>query len=170
MKKSFLFSAILVIACIPFAFAGQGEGPGPGGPGGPNNHDGPEIGGPPEMIIEKGFGKSLEDLKLTEDQQEKLREIRDSSKRDIFNLKHEIQLAVMDIQDEYKKEKSDSAKISGYIDKLSDAQKKLMKIRSDQMLKMKAVLTPEQFKKLIKKIDKSKDRVKKSFFDKLRGK
>jgi Spy/CpxP family protein refolding chaperone len=38
------------------------------------------------------------------------------------------------------------------------------------MLKMKAVLTPEQFRKLLQKMDKSKEKVKKGFFDRLTGK
>jgi Spy/CpxP family protein refolding chaperone len=166
MKKALFFAAVLAIAFIPFALAEHGEGPGPGGPGG---HDGQEMGAP-DMMMEKGFNRALEDLKLTDEQEQKLREIKDSSKRDIFNLKHEIQLAIMDIQDEYKKETSDATRINACIDKLSDAQKKLMKIRSGQMLRMKAVLTPEQFKKLLQKMDKAKDKVKKGFFEKLTGK
>jgi hypothetical protein len=38
------------------------------------------------------------------------------------------------------------------------------------MLKMKLVLTPEQFKQLLKKIGNSKNKMKKGFFDKLKGK
>jgi Spy/CpxP family protein refolding chaperone len=160
MKKVLVLVAALAIAYIPFARA---EGPA-GQPA-----EGQEIGSGPDMM-DKGFSKAIDGLKLTEEQQQKLGEIRDSSKREILVLKHEIQLAVLDIQDEYKKDKSDAAKINSFIDKLADAQKKMMKLRSEQMLKMKAVLTPVQFKNLLEKMDKAKTKVKKSFFDRLRGK
>ena len=160
MKKVLLLAALAAFALIPLAAADDGKGPG---------HEGQEM-GVHGMMMENGLDKALADLKLTDAQELKLREIKDASKRDIFNLRHEIQLAIMDIQDEYKKEKSDAVKINACIDKLSDAQKKLMKIRSDEMLKMKAVLTPEQFKKLIEKMEKAKNNQNKSFFDRLRGK
>ena len=160
MKKEFLLAAVMVMAFTPFAFGDPGDH----GPGGPP--DGQDMGGP-EMMMERGFNNALEELKLTEEQQQKLHDIRDSSKRDIFNLRHEIQLSIMDIQDEYKKEKSDASRINASIDKLAADQKKLMRIRSDQMLKMKDVLTPDQFKKLMKKIDKARNNAKKGFLDKL---
>jgi Spy/CpxP family protein refolding chaperone len=163
MKKTLLLAASMVIASIPFIFAESGEGPIPG------MHEGQEIGSP-EIMMEKGLTKALGDLKLTEQQEQKLREIRDSSKRDMMVLRHEIQLAILDIQEEYKNEKTDPVKINSCIDKLSEAQKKMMKLRSAQMLKMKLVLTPEQFKQLLKKIDNSKNKMKKGFFDKLKGK
>ena len=166
MKKAVLLAVIITAAFIPFVIAGPADSHGPEGPGGHNGH---EIGAP-DMMMEKGFDMAMQDLKLTAEQEQKLRDLKDASKRDIFNLRHEIQLAIMDIQDEYKKEKSDAAKINAYIDKLSDAQKKLMKIRSEQMLKMKTVLTPDQFRKLLQKMEKAKEKANKGFFERLLGK
>ena len=158
MRRIALLTTAMVLAFIPFAFA---EGP----HGNPDSPGAPEMGGPPDMMMDKGFMKALDEIGLTEDQEQKLREIHGSNKRDILNLRHEIQLAVLDIQDEYKKEKSDEGRINSFIDKISAAQTKLMKIRSSQMLKMKAVLTPEQFKKLTDKMDRVKPKAKKGFFD-----
>lgn len=166
MKKVLLFAAAIAIASLPYVFAVPGEGPGPGSPAG---NESQEASGP-DAIMEKNYDKALEDLKLTDEQREKIRAIREASKRDIMILRHEVQLAILDIQQEYKKDKSDGAKINSYIDKLSDAQKKLMKLRSAQMLKMKEVLTPEQFKQLLNKIDRVKAKAKKGFFDRFKAK
>ena len=110
----------------------------------------------PESTMEKTFDNVIDELKLTGAQEQKIHEIRESSKRDIFSLRNEMRIAVWDIQDELKKESSDNGKINSAIDRLTDAQKKLIKLRTDQMLKTKQVLAPEQFKKLILEMEKHK--------------
>ncbi len=157
MRKIFVLTAVMAFAVVPFIFAAPPKGGG---------HGNPEMGGR-GMMMDQGVMRFLDELNLTEEQKSKLREVHSGNKRDIMNLRHEIQLAVFDMQEEYKKDKSDAVKINSFIDKISEAQKKMMKIRSAQMLEMKAVLTPEQFKKLVAKMDKVKAKVKKGFFEKL---
>jgi Spy/CpxP family protein refolding chaperone len=158
MKRILILAAVFAFAIVPFTFADP--------PPQEGGHGGPDMGGP-GMMMDQSVMKFMDDMKLTEDQKDKLREIHGENKRDIISLRHEIELAVFDMQEEYKKEKSDPAKINSCIDKIADAQKKMMKIRSAQMLKMKAILTPEQFKTLAKKMDKAKQRIKVGFFQKL---
>jgi Spy/CpxP family protein refolding chaperone len=161
MKKTIIFFAVITALHFSMIFAGPGEGPeGQGGPGNPEMV-------PPDAMMERGFNNAIDGLKLTDDQHQKLREIKDANKREVLNLRHEIQLAIMDIQDEYKKAASDEAKISSAIEKLAAAQKKLMKIRASEMLKMKAVLTPGQFKQFLNKLDRVKAKSKKGFLQKL---
>jgi len=120
-----------------------------------------------DLFIDRGLKQALKDLNLTAEQEQKIRDIQSLGRRDILNLRHEMQLAVFDIQEEYKKAKSDESKINACIDKLADAQRKIMKIRSSQMIKMKAVLTPEQFNKLAEKLDNGRAMPKKGFFDRM---
>jgi len=147
MKKKFFMVSALTVFLTAFSYAIPDMSP-------PDK----------ELTIDQGFKQALKELNLSPEQEQKLRGIQSAGKRDIMNLRHEIQLAVFDIQEEYKKPKSDEAKISSYLDKLAEAQKKLMKIRSGQMLKMKAVLTSEQFSKLAEKLDRDKKKHKKGLF------
>lgn len=152
MKNFLLIPFFILVALIPLAFAQPQEGA-------------PDIGGGPDMMMDRGFKHALEGLNLTGEQQQKLRDIQGGNKKEILGLMQEIQRVVLDIQEEYKKEKSDAGRINGYIDRLSNAQNRMMKLRSAQMLEMKAVLTHEQFRKLTEKLDKAKERMKKSFMN-----
>jgi Spy/CpxP family protein refolding chaperone len=161
MKKLILFTTVMFLVLIPIAYSENGPEPGKGGPG-------DEIG--PESTMERGFDRVIDDLKLTDAQEQKIHEIRESSKRDIFTLRNEIHMAVWDIQDELKKEVSDKGKINSAIDRLSDAEKKLIKLRTEQMLKIKEVLTPEQFKLLTREIEKHKNKISKKILEKMKDK
>jgi len=145
MKKFVYLAALLLLAFVPYVTAGDEPG---------QHGADQELG--PESTMEKSFDRVIDELKLTGAQEQKLHEIRESSKRDIFSLRNEMHIAVWDIQDELKKESSDNGKINSAIDRLTDAQKKLIKLRTDQMLKTKQILTPEQFKKLILEMEKHK--------------
>lgn len=112
----------------------------------------------------------IDDLKLSPEQVKKLRDMRDADKREIIKTHTEIRLAMMDMQDEYKKEKPDMKKIDEAIDKISEFEKKIMKIRASHMLKTKEILTKEQFEKMMMNLDKGKEKMKKKFFNRLNDK
>lgn len=154
MRKFVYFTAFLFLAFVPFVTAESAN----------SSSTEQDIG--PESTMERSFDNVIDGLTLTGDQEQKIHEIRESSKRDIFSLRNEMRLAVWDIQDELKKENSDNAKINSAIDRLTDAQKKLIKLRTDQMLKTKQVLTPEQFKKLILEMEKHRIKSMKKGVDK----
>lgn len=91
----------------------------------------------------------IDELNLSEEQIDKLKDIRKKSKREIEELRHKIKLAIWDIQDEFANKNPDKNKIDSTIEKISDYQKNLMKIRINQMFEIKKILTDEQYKKLI---------------------
>jgi Spy/CpxP family protein refolding chaperone len=148
-----LLSAFPLLAAAPETQGETHEGPG----------DSVGILGP------EGVFKLVDELKLSDDQVNKLHAIKDSSKRDIFAAHNEMMMTVWDIQDEMKKESPDKAKLYAMADKIADAQKKIARLRIDQMLQVKAILTPDQFAKLTSLIEARKDKMKKKLIDKVIG-
>ncbi len=113
------------------------------GEGGPNQPDNPGI-----LGTEKIFAIA-DELKLTDEQLNKLRDLKKKSKREIEELRHQIKLAMWDVQDEFANKNPDKSKIESAVEKISNNQKQIMKIRIDQMFEIKKILTDEQFKKLL---------------------
>ncbi|MCX8093571.1 MAG: Spy/CpxP family protein refolding chaperone [Candidatus Goldbacteria bacterium] len=124
---------------------------------------------PPPLCMNKtSFGMEgilhlSEKLNLSGEQIEKIRQIRDDAKKDIVNARKEIKKSMDALQNEFKKTKPDRDKINKLIDEISSNQKKMMVIRTEQMLKIKEILTPEQFKKLINIFEKHKKKFKKIY-------
>ncbi len=110
-----------------------------------------------------------EELNLTGEQIEKIRKIQGDSKKETSNLRKEIKKSMDALQEEFKKSKSDKDKINNLINKISDNQKRLMLIRSEQMLKIKEILTEKQFKELIKIFETHKKTFKKRFMKKFKN-
>jgi Spy/CpxP family protein refolding chaperone len=161
MKKVLWIPAIVVLLLFAFplmAAAQETQGEAHEGPGDSVGILGPE-----------GVFKLVDELKLSDDQANKLHAIKDSSKRDIFAAHNEMMTTVWDIQDEMKKESPDKAKLYAMADKIADTQKKIARLRIDQMLQVKAVLTAEQFTKLTSLIEARKDKMKKKLIDKVIG-
>ncbi len=113
-----------------------------------------------------------EELNLSSGQIKKLEDLKDSSKRKVSDLRHEIRKYRWDIQDELKSKNPDKEKISKAIDGIAKNQKKLMEIRVNQALGVKKILTDEQFIKLTAAMEhgkrKFRDKSKKNFFDRFR--
>lgn len=106
------------------------------------------------------------ELNLSDEQIIMLKEIRDKSRKEIFNLRNEIKTLIWDIQDEFKKQNADKNKVNSLVDRISENQKKLMKLRVEQFFEVKKILTEEQFKKLTKLLEEKKKEFKKKFFKK----
>jgi Spy/CpxP family protein refolding chaperone len=156
MVKKLALAAAVMFFVLPFAYAEAGPGPGP------DMDDG--IG--PEMAI-GGIFKVIDELKLTPEQETKLQEMRDSSKREMLSLRTELKTTVWDIQDEFKKDKVDRAKINSLTDKMADIEKKLIKARTEHMFKVREILTLEQFKQMITLLEKHKGKMQKKFREKM---
>ena len=153
MGKRLMIAALFMLAVLPFTYAA--ERPGTDGDDG--------IG--PGMAL-GGVFKVIDELKLTPQQEEKLQAMRDSSKREMFSLRNELKTTVWDIQDEFKKDAVDKAKINRLTDKMADIEKRLIKTRTEHMFKLKEILTPEQFKKMISLLEKHKGKIMKKFMPK----
>ena len=154
-NKNIFILLVFFIFALQFLYAEPVEkpfmGPGPQ----PDEH---KLGLGTEGVL--NFSK---ELGLTDEQIAKLKEIREKSKKEVFNLRNEIKTSIWDIQDELKKSNADKNKINNLVDKVSDNQKKLMKIRIEQFFEVKKILTEEQFKKLSKLIEERKKEFKKKF-------
>lgn len=152
---------ILLLSVSPFlaaAMSPDGQNVSQEGPGDSVGVLGPE-----------GIFRFVVELKLTDDQLNKLHAIKDSGKREVFKSHNEMMLTVWDIQDEIKKDNPDRAKLYAFTDKIAEEQKKIAKLRIDQMLAVKAVLTPDQFSKLISLMDAKKNRMKSKILEKVIG-
>ena len=122
----------------------------------------------PEMAI-GGIFKVVDGLNLTPEQESKLQAMRDSSKREMLALRTELKTTVWDIQDEFKKDTVDKAKIDKLTDKMAEIEKKLIKARTAHMFQVKEILTPEQFKKMITMLEKHKGKMQKKFKEKMKN-
>ncbi|MCX7698618.1 MAG: Spy/CpxP family protein refolding chaperone [Candidatus Goldbacteria bacterium] len=123
---------------------------------------------PPPYMNKTSFGVEgilhlSEKLNLSGEQIEKIRKLRDESKKNIVNIHKEITKSMDALQNELKKTKPDRDKINKLIDEILSNQKKMMIIRTDKMLKIKEILTEDQFKKLIKIFEKHKKKFKKIY-------
>lgn len=155
MKKNLMFVLAIVFASFPFLYAAD------------EPMHGSDDGIGPVMAISNIF-RVMDELKLTAAQEEKLQAMKDSSKRELFSMRNELMTTVWDIQDEFKKESVDKAKINSLTEKMADIEKKLIKTRTDHMFKVKEILTTEQFKKLINLLEKHKGRMQKKLMDKIK--
>jgi Spy/CpxP family protein refolding chaperone len=123
----------------------------------------------PNLVSSDKVMGLAKEINLTDEQAGRIQALTDSSKRDILNLRHEIAIAVMDIQDELKKETSDENTLKTQAAKIADNQEALMMIRINNMLEIKKILSPEQFQKLTVLLENKKSTMKKKFFEKLTG-
>ena len=131
----------------PLAYDDDGGG-GPGDPPGhgPHAHMGRQ--GGRGMRMRQGLGMRLAALDLTDAQREKLRDIHEAAARKSVQRRADIQLAHMDLRKLMRSETPSSAAVNAQIDKISKLQGDGMKARFDAMMQARAVLTPEQLKKL----------------------
>ena len=109
-----------------------------------------------------------DELELTDKQIKQIRDMMSKAKRTSFEARNNIQLSQWDIQDEIKKNKSDKGKINKLIDSISENQKKMMKLRVDNMLEVKKILSAKQFDKLtiLMESNNEKNKKKSKFFGK----
>ena len=131
----------------PMAYNDEGEG-GPGDPPGHGLH--PRMGrqGGRGMMMRRGMASRFAALDLTDAQREKLRDIHEAAARKAVQRRADIQLAHMDLRKLMRAETPSSASVNAQIDKISKLQADGMKARFEAMLQARAVLTPEQLKKL----------------------
>jgi Spy/CpxP family protein refolding chaperone len=117
---------------------------GPGGPGGMRG------GG-------RGFGRgsggglpleAMAELNLTDEQREKLSSLREQRMKAAIPIEADLKLAQIDLQKLLRNDTPDKAAVSRQADRISALRANLMKNRLSGMIEARAVLTPEQQKKL----------------------
>ena len=104
---------------------------------------------PADSTVPRPFQKMITELKLTPDQQAKLqaqhKEMREQGKV-IFEQMKKIR---ENVKAELLKDKPSPAALDDYATQLAGLQKQLIQKRHEHLLKAKAILTPEQFSKLV---------------------
>lgn len=91
------------------------------------------------------------ELELTEEQKVKLKELHQeikAARKKIFEAARDIR---MKIRDELLKETPSTSQLDLYAAELGDVHKQLSKQHNDHLLKVKAVLSAEQFSKIVNK-------------------
>jgi Spy/CpxP family protein refolding chaperone len=115
------------------------------GPGGPGGMRGPGLG--------RGSGgglplEAMAELNLTDEQREKLSSLREQRMKAAIPIEADLKLAQIDLQKLLRNDTPDKTAVSRQADRISALRASLMKNRLSGMLEARAVLTPEQQKKL----------------------
>jgi Spy/CpxP family protein refolding chaperone len=95
-------------------------------------------------------GEKADELGLTDEQMESMREVRYNFQKAQIGLRAELKTSRLELRHLMMEEKPSQGEISKLVDRIADTQKRLLKQRVDKKLAMKEILTPEQFKKFIK--------------------
>ncbi len=129
-------------------------------PGGQLNHPPP---GPGDMRMGMGDGMGarraglgrrrmlqlrLAQLDLSDAQRDKLRDLHEAHARRAIQRRADMQLARMDLHRLMRADKPDAGAVNSQIDKLARLHADGLKSRFELRMQARAVLTPEQFKKL----------------------
>jgi len=95
-------------------------------------------------------GEMSEELGLTEEQMESMRDVQYNFRKAQIGLRAELKTARLELRHLMMEENPNQGQISKLVDKIADTQKELLKQRIDKKLAMKEILTAEQFKKFMR--------------------
>ena len=95
-------------------------------------------------------GEKAEELGLTDEQMEDMREIRYNFEKTQIGLRAELKTSRLELRHLMMQEKPSQSEIGKLVDRIADTQKELLEQRVEKKLAMKEILTPDQFKKFIK--------------------
>lgn len=161
MRRGVLTIALLgVLAGVAHAQSGPPPGGGPpGGPEGPGGPGGPPMGAPRGMLGPPPFGgpgraleipppEMLERLGLSDAQQKNVEALLDAAKRKLIRDDAEARIAEMDLADLIETDHPDTTAMNSAIDRITTLQSALLRTRVQTVTALRAMLTPEQRKKL----------------------
>ncbi len=136
-----VFMAVLIGAVAPALCLAQGPGGGPGaGPVGP--------GGGPWWERPWWNSRLVQDLNLTDSQQSDIRAAVREYRDKIVDLRSAMQKADADVESAFSENPVDQRKASDAIDRLSSARGDLTRTFSLMSLKLRTILTAEQWQEL----------------------
>jgi len=93
--------------------------------------------------------KTIDKLDLTDEQLNNLKDIQYNFQKTLIGLRADMQSSRLELRHLMMQDKSDQKAIANLVDKIGETQKMLLKQRVDRKLAMKAILTPDQFKKFM---------------------
>lgn len=154
MKRFFLAAALTIGLSLPTAYA-EDHPPRDENERQPSfeGREGRRFGGGgrwrknPEERRKMRAERLAQELGLSEAQKEKMQQIRLDQQRQVIKLRAEIQLARLDLNPMLQVTQPDPTKIAAQVEKIGKIEIELKKIRILTMVKIKAVLTPEQAKR-----------------------
>ena len=101
---------------------------------------------PDPPMREKGEG-----LKLTDDQVEKMEEIRYNFAKTGIGLRADLKEARLELRHQMAQENTDKKEIARLVDRVAEAERMVLKHEVDRKLAVKEILTLEQFQKFLHK-------------------
>jgi Spy/CpxP family protein refolding chaperone len=93
--------------------------------------------------------KTMDKLDLTDEQSNSLKDIQYNFQKTVIGLRADMQSSRLELRHLMMQDKPDQKAIVNLVDKIGETQKKLLKQQIDRKLAMKAILTPDQFKKFM---------------------
>jgi len=139
IKKIFTIMIIIVVACGVGYSSAEGYGQG--------ETCSPDFKG-------KKMHKVMEELGLTQEQKDQLKEMKIGNREAAKQLREKIKTKRGEMKAELTKPQSDRNKLDSIIEEIGELKKETMRSRIDSVLRMKMVLTPEQYKLLNEKTQK----------------
>ena len=108
----------------------------------------PEQGQAEQLSEELPISNIAQELGLSPEQKAQLKEQRFQAKYNQVEMRNKLKLKELELRHELEKEAINQEAITGIVAELKELQGMIIEQRIDSILKMKEVLTPEQFEKL----------------------
>ncbi|MBN1127377.1 MAG: Spy/CpxP family protein refolding chaperone [Chitinispirillaceae bacterium] len=112
---------------------------------------------PDDSRMGKGHEKMMADLKLTGDQKTKLKELHQQHLQEMKPFRDKMKGVRDKVKAELVKPAPSKPALDGYAVELGDLHKQMAIKRNEHLLQVKALLTPEQFSKLVDRDWKGKE-------------
>ena len=120
---------------------------GPGGMGGPGMR-GTMHGRRMAMMHRHGMAMRLAQLGLSDEQRTKMRGLHEAAMRKDIQRRADLQLAMLDLRKAMRADKPEAAAVNAQIDRIAKLRADGVKARFETQMQARALLTPEQLKKL----------------------
>ena len=105
---------------------------------------------PPKRIREERVVRVFKDLNLTEKQKDELVKLGLENRKELIKQRAELQTLQLDLQALLEPREPDKAKVYAQLDKINKLRNEMAKMRIDNSLKRRAILTEEQWDTLKK--------------------
>ena len=100
------------------------------------------------------------ELGLSPEQKDKLKALRDDMRSKQNNLRNDLRVAKLALQQELESINPDRKKADNLVESINKLQTQMLALRVDQVFSMHAILTPEQYEKLVQQREKRKQDMK----------
>lgn len=113
-----------------------------------------------EQTMQQKHEEFTKELNLTQEQKDKIKAQRDSTKDKMKQLSEELKAKRLELKTEIEKPDMSSSKINSLASSIKNLYGQLLDIKISSATFLKEVLTAEQFSKMQKKIEETKEKMK----------